>query len=44
MALFAMETMNIDFELFAEATLITGLHILGGYGHEVSATQAKNIH
>jgi hypothetical protein len=39
-----METMNIDLGLFAETTLITGLHTSGGIGCEVSAMEAKNIH
>jgi hypothetical protein len=30
--------------LFMETTLITGLHTLSGFGYEVSATEAKNIH
>jgi hypothetical protein len=38
-----METMNIDLGLFTETTLITGLHTSGGFGCEVSATEAKNI-
>jgi hypothetical protein len=36
--------LNIDLGLFTETTLITGLHTLGGFGYEVSATEAKNIH
>jgi hypothetical protein len=39
-----METMNIDLGLFTETTLIKGLHTSGGFGCEVSATEAKNIH
>jgi hypothetical protein len=36
--------MNIDLGLlFTETTLITGLHTSGGFGCEVSATEAKNI-
>jgi hypothetical protein len=35
--------MNIDLGLFTETTLITGLHTSGGFGYEVSATEAKNI-
>jgi hypothetical protein len=39
-----METMNIDLGLFTETTLITGMHTWGGFGCEVPATEAKNIH